>query len=479
MSAFKKHFLAYLIHPNGYDCKVPGLTIQNMDEKVDHSDYMTCMNHALAVWALAGGLFRVDPQARGANSVVFNYQSVNPTRIAKTITKLLPKQYTSKAMRKGAVTEMRSHRNTSEADVNFRSGHQPNDVTASYTVFSRDTSVPGAKALAGFVNVRGEQIVAPKLPLDILPRQKDYIKVFFSVNLNIFTTGRLQPVLPMLLATLIRHFNKMLSDGFSITNCPTINDMVKKVMALEGISASEAKKKLQAWSKSVDDEFVLANNVAIGAMDTGDMLEQLKSNATLLTAILQKMNRFELELKDLNIKLGGVQDEVVNFTFPPEHTKMKRGLEEDLSMSASSSQLSKSIFPAKRVKTETSSKNNKNPEIDALLESAALANDVSGTGDQFCLRFCKKYESMQNEIAKIKTSMSFVSQWVSEAEMAVLKLGNPGNDMAKMQSLKKTCADIKKKVVDELMKRLGKVKPGPTETFTVVSIAGKLKTKTK
>jgi len=38
MSAFKKHFLAYLIHPNGYDCKVPGLTIQNMDEKVDLSN---------------------------------------------------------------------------------------------------------------------------------------------------------------------------------------------------------------------------------------------------------------------------------------------------------------------------------------------------------------------------------------------------------------------------------------------------------
>ena len=246
------------------------------------------MDHALAVYALAGGLSRVDPTARGAGKVVFSYQFKNPTSIAKVISKLLPTNYSSKAMRKAAVTEIRSHSKTSEADVNFRSGHQPSDVTASYTVFSRSTSAAGGKALAGYVNVHGEQIVAPKLPIDILPRQNEYIKAFFFVNLEIFTTGRLQPVLPMLHTTLVRHFNKMLSDGFTVSNCPTINEMVKKVMTLEQLSASEAKKKLQAWSKSVSDEFVLVNNGAIGGgVMTDDIEEQLKSNNALLTAILK------------------------------------------------------------------------------------------------------------------------------------------------------------------------------------------------
>ena len=149
-------------------------------------------------------------------------------------------------------------------------------------------------------------------------------------------------------------------------------------------------------------------------------------------------------------------------------------------MSSSSSQSSKLLFPAsKKAKEETISKNKKHPEIDSLLEAAALANDVSGTGNQFCFSYCNKFESMKNESAKIKNSMKFVSQYVSEAEMNVLKSGNPGADAEKMQSLKKTCADIKKKVLDELMKKVGKDKPGAKETFTAISIDSKLKQQKK
>ena len=150
-------------------------------------------------------------------------------------------------------------------------------------------------------------------------------------------------------------------------------------------------------------------------------------------------------------------------------------------MSSSSSQSSKLLFPAskKAKETETISKNNKNPEINSLLEAAALANDVSGTGNQFCFSYFNKFESMKNESAKIKNSMKFVSQYVSEAEMNVLKSGNPGADAEKMQSLKKTCADIKKKVVEELMKQVRKDKPGPKETFTAISIDSKLKQQKK
>jgi len=52
--------------------------------------------------------------------------------------------------------------------------------------------------------------------------------------------------------------------------------------------SSEAKKNLQAWSKSINDEFVLVNNGAIGGgVMTDDIEEQLKSNNALLTAILK------------------------------------------------------------------------------------------------------------------------------------------------------------------------------------------------
>jgi len=186
-----------------------------------------------------------------------------------------------------------------------------------------------------------------------------------------------------------------------------------------------------------------------------------------------------MDLKDLQIKVGGVQGDVTDIALSPEHSKKRTLNSTDMSMTSSAtSQSSKSIFPrpSKKLKEkETISKNNKNPEIDALLEAAALANDVSGTGDQFLFSFCMQYDSLQNEAAKIKSSMKFVSQYVSEAEMKVLKLGNPGADGEKIQSLKKICADIKKKVVEELMKQVGKDKPGSKETFTVISIDSKLK----
>jgi len=116
-----------------------------------------------------------------------------------------------------------------------------------------------------------------------------------------------------------------------------------------------------------------------------------------------------MDLKDLQIKVGGVQDDVTDIALSPEHSKKRTLNSTDMSMSSSSSQSSKLLFPAskKAKETETISKNNKNPEIDSLLEAAALANDVSGTGNQFCFSYCNKFESMKNESAKIKSSMNF------------------------------------------------------------------------
>ena len=76
--------------------------------------------------------------------------------------------------------------------------------------------------------------------------------MMFFINLPVFESGgRLVPLIPVLLASLIQYFNNMCADGFTITNYPNINQLVKGVMKVLNASESEASNKLKEWSTEV------------------------------------------------------------------------------------------------------------------------------------------------------------------------------------------------------------------------------------
>jgi hypothetical protein len=247
--------------------------------------------------------------------------------------------------------------------------------------------------------------------------------------------------------------------GVTINNCLTVNHLVQGVMAVLDVSASAAMSKLKTWSTEVQSSFTANNAAAIGCLHaTDDIVEVPKSNGIVMTAMYQKMESMERRMSNLERGVAGVQDDVTDIGLPsPPHSPQKRKAQQlseiDLSLdSSSSSSSSSSSFKkggAEKIQNE------KLQNIDALLEAAVREDAITGSGENFCLGYCLKRVSC-NEQKKVKTTMKFVYDHIDEEDMKVLKNGNPGNDNEKTMKLKKTCSTILEKVTAAILLKQGK-----------------------
>jgi hypothetical protein len=441
------------------------------------------MVHATAVYALAGGLGRVDANAPKANSVFFNFQKVNPNYVSTLIGKNLPGSFTAKSLRKGAVTEMENHPDTNHENTTARSGHATgNDVaSSSYFVRTITSSLPGGKALCEYANVHARVHMAT-LPLEILPRQDEYIDKLFFINITPFIgEGRLVPLLPHLLASLIQYYNKMTSDGYTTNNCPTINKLVTGVMEVEGVVASVAMEKLRGWSAEVQSSFTANNAMALGCLHNNDDIKEiLKSNGLVLTQVLQKLERLERSGSNVELGMDRLNGNVVDFTMSPNgstQTVLKRSIEPNMNLTVEGgSSSSSSTSSYKRVKQD-GDKNAKQPNIDKVLEDAVRAGGVVGEGSDFCLQFCMGMCGGSNNYSKVRTTMGFVYDRIEAKEMTVLKDGDPKNDNDKTVLLKTVCSAILARVVASILVIQGKEVASKNESWTLISIASKVKPK--
>jgi hypothetical protein len=285
----------------------------------------------------------------------------------------------------------------------------------------------------------------------------------------------------VLLASLIQYYNKMISDNFNTTNCPTINHLVKGVMAVLKVSASEASTKLKEWSTEVQENFTASNAMAIGCVgSTEDVKECLKTQGVLLTELLKNQNKMQQQQLEMTQLINGLQNNITDLEIPsPAKSPAKRSRVEleanDIKLSSSSS--SSSWSSTKKLKGSGTKRNEKNLTIKQLLEAAARAEAVDGQNETFCFTFAlaQADPSKKNESAKIKVSLNFVYSHVTSDEMKLLKAGDPKNDTVKRELLSKTCTGIHDKVEAALLKLKGKVKSGPRETYTVISVYDKLK----
>jgi hypothetical protein len=393
--------------------------------------YMMCMVHGLAVYVLAGGLGRVDSTASKANSVVFSFQSVASSRVSILIGKNLPEGITSKALRKGAVTEMENHPTCDHKFSLLRSGHAGGDVSrTSYYQQTTLSSLAGGKALCGYANVH-QPVSMATLPADLIPIQDKLIEKFFFINISPFLgEGHLTPLLPYLVASLIQYYNKMLEDGYTTGNCPTINKLVVGVMELFDVSASVSASKLKGWSTEVQENFTAMNAMATGNIaSTDEIRDTLQANAVVSATILKKLTSIETRLSTLEASLQGVSDGVTDLGSPagtPPQLKRRVELDDESSSSSSSSSSSK------KVKAE---QNEKQWNIDKVLEAVVRGGAIEGEGEEFCLEFCKTL-CKPNEQAKMRKTLKFVYENIEDDEMAVLKVGDPKNDNEKVAKLK-------------------------------------------
>jgi len=279
------------------------------------SSYQLCTVHAFAVFAAFGGFGRTNQEGSRAWFLAQTLQKKKNNSVAPHISNLLPTGVSSRGLRVTAITDMHLSPETTDGDVNRRTGHAggPGNNTDKYYRPSTHGSYAGGTALAGYTKING--VVTPAtLPEEIIRELGKNIGVVFPfVTFSAFTDedGMLAPVLEMLLASLFHRWDEMLGDNLTPTNCDIMNHLLKAVMTVESIDARQALFKLGEWSKTIDKNFVHNNAIALGlGNNNGDMAEYIKTTTAVMLELLSEVKSLKSQLAEVKRGVENVSSDV-------------------------------------------------------------------------------------------------------------------------------------------------------------------------
>jgi len=474
--------------------------------------YKGCTLHAFAVFAAAGGLGRLDMSAADCDAMFPRLKHLNPPSVSSKISKLGPAGSTTKSLRYGSVTTLHLHPGIHHSDLTVRSGHKPvEDRSGSYMKPNIAASIPSGMGLAGYGNVR-ERVYYPQLPRAMLSKLSEYLDKLFWITIDEFKAkGKLAPFVEAMLASLVQYFNAMAADNLNMTNSPVIKKLVEAVMHVESLGDVDAMAKLRSWSTEVQADFTAKNVLAIGcASSTPDITAFMKTASECMTSLYTKVGQLVEEVARLNYQLQSVTDDLQSVRVkvdgvsspPTKRRKHSQGGEEggatsreetskplkvlavrDFSFFSTDSTRdgSKSGKGTKNTdSTRDGSKSGKGtkkewPPVPEFLETLATSNRLASMGDT-------AYD-FASEQAKIKTTMKYLAEVITEGELNVLKLHGEGEtENDKLTSLKSLCRAIYLRARDDILQKVeacGNGKPRNLDTaWTILSMhAWILKTK--
>ena len=131
---------------------------------VPHEHFQNCPLHALACYALVGGLERGEGED-GEDKIIKRFVREKPESVTKIVSNALPEGYSATSLRRAAITTMKMHPMTNEHDVTERSGHEEHsNNTTFYTHHSPASGFPGGMALCDYDDIRAKLVPAKLLP---------------------------------------------------------------------------------------------------------------------------------------------------------------------------------------------------------------------------------------------------------------------------------------------------------------------------
>jgi hypothetical protein len=273
---------------------------------------------------ILGGLRRDNEKYSGAitNYVLPALHGMKRESVADGLTKTIKKyvkndhgekqskEYGTRSLRKGGLTEMRANRNLSTQEEYVRSGHvapDQNPNAEGYVETLAAMSAPGGKALAGYNDPH-----APAYPMsfECLNLEKDVLDRFLS---HLFVNdieclkegGKLRQMLVTCAATLVGWYNEFQRDMMCSTNSivAAIRTAAQK-SALSDASITPTAgapmwlMTLKSWSQKIKDAFECNNPESV--TEYASITEQYMGMSWQLNSLLTRVSKIESSITTMS-----------------------------------------------------------------------------------------------------------------------------------------------------------------------------------
>jgi len=278
-----------------------------------------------------------------------------------------------------------------------------------------------------------------------------------------------------MLASLIQHYNAMLSDGFSTQNSPLMWKLVEAVVQVEDVEVTQALAQLRLWSEEVQAGFIAKNAVALGCgPSSSDLVAHLHQSSLVQTQVYARIDHLTKQVATLTTALASISDSLQGVavavgeaaspsTPSPKRKKLRTSSEGSseggvapMAEGAEVTNMFQSGLPLpKSSGSSASSKQTKKdqpitwPKVNNFLEELSLSDQLDTMGSS-------SY-SFKSEKKKIRAAMAYLKTTINKAEWVVLRAKGVGeDDNTKNLSLKKVCLDIFSRARGDVVKELNR-----------------------
>jgi hypothetical protein len=282
----------------------------------DAALYMLDVYMSFALFFLFGGLHRPPTIPLARHPFVFpSLHNVKKESVAERMTNLIrstisdktrKKAFTSRSSRKGTSTELAAHGDVSTDERYCRGGwgatHSSSNADG-YIEFSPVLNAPGGKALAGWDDCHAH-IYPPRLeclgssvPDDVIPRLLD--ELFTNDIEQLKPGGKLRPLLPAALASLIRHYKSLVQElGSDNKIVKKIHEVMKRANIEDHDVPTDTKGPrylfiLRHWSEKISADFYEQNTKQV--QSDAPLEQQVQALATGLHLLTNEFKSFRQE----------------------------------------------------------------------------------------------------------------------------------------------------------------------------------------
>ena len=314
------------------------------------TSYVCDWFHSLGCyWACENGLYRQNPKSHVSDFLFPRLHNLRDRTIATNLTRLIrdhlppktpdkiKKSFTSRSIRKGAITELVMHRDIDECRSIVRSGHcmltKGQESYVDRTNFR--LSIPGGMALNDWhdANLRP---FPPRLSClgELACRHAENMlnALYVISHPDFYEKGPLRPVLRLTFATLIMYFPYTEKDlGSRHTVVLSLRNAAIKAQIAD-IDALDPIDVLRKWSEKIYIDFKERNKAVKEVEHEKEILPAMRSMCNLMTTMQRKMEDMMVLQKDQIHTIRNLQDKldtisVDNEQMKLEADKMKRKLD--------------------------------------------------------------------------------------------------------------------------------------------------------
>lgn len=300
-------------------------TLQKYSQIMVHTkyscgSYLVDPYHSLgSYWAVEDGLYRSNSNASSTSGFYFpQLHSLRSDRVSSKITaairssiedKTIAKKYSGRSLRKGSSTELRMHRDISEAETIARSGHATGSNIDKYIDrFNPTLNLPGAMALAGYSECH--RIPSPPrfsaIGDYVMEDVQRLIDELFVISVPAMKRGGdLRPFLVSTAASMVMYHCDIKKDfGLHHPIVTKLEDAASKAKITDGASPSPSTTGvLEFWSKKILSDFIAKNDECDLSFGCPDKTMQLLSKVSTLTSTVSNLVSMTQNISSQNVVL--------------------------------------------------------------------------------------------------------------------------------------------------------------------------------